>query len=178
MAMLLKINKLQSVLEKFLAYTSAAIIFLMMANISADAAGRYIFNYPILFTYELVEKYLLPASLLLILSNAYQRGSHVNVSVFVDMMPWRFEKGFSAVVTAASAVLVSYIFWIGLRKTMSAFSDNEYSVGYYYWPVWVSEVIVPIGFGLLAVRLVLASLGLTVEFVLNRTETQFGAGES
>ncbi len=173
MAILLKINKLHSALDNFLAYISAAIIFLMMVNISADAAGRYIFNYPILFTYELVEKYFLPASILLILSNAYQRGSHVNVSVFVDMMPRKLKLWFSTVMAAASAVLVSYIFWIGLLKTMSAFRENEYSVGYYYWPIWVSEIIVPIGFGMLAMRLILTSLGQTVEIVLNRDDAQF-----
>ena len=60
---------------------------LMMLLTSADALGRYLFNWPILGAYEITEKYLMVAAIFLGLSYAYRSGVFIRVTFLVDRLP-------------------------------------------------------------------------------------------
>ena len=64
---------------------------IMMLLTSADALGRYLFNWPILGAYEITEKYLMVAAIFLGLSYAYRSGVFIRVTFLVDRLPpaWR-----------------------------------------------------------------------------------------
>ena len=70
--------------ENVLAYLAMASTFLMMCLTTADAAGRYFFNFPLLWAYEFTETYLLVATVYLGTSCAYREGGFIRVTFFLE----------------------------------------------------------------------------------------------
>ncbi|HWU38693.1 MAG TPA: TRAP transporter small permease, partial [Candidatus Acidoferrum sp.] len=65
-------------------YLAMASTFLMMCLTTADAAGRYFFNFPLLWAYEFTETYLLVATVYLGTSCAYREGGFIRVTFFLE----------------------------------------------------------------------------------------------
>jgi TRAP-type C4-dicarboxylate transport system permease small subunit len=60
--------------------------FGMMLLMTVDAAGRYLFNRPILAAYELTTNYLMVAVIFLALPYAYRQGANIRVTFLVDRL--------------------------------------------------------------------------------------------
>ncbi len=73
--------------ENVLAYLAMGATFLMMLLTTADAAGRYFFNFPLLWAYEFTETYLLVATVYLGTSCAYREGGLIRVTFFLEHLP-------------------------------------------------------------------------------------------
>jgi len=71
-------------IENVLAYLAMGSTFLMMCLTTADAAGRYFFNFPLLWAYEFTETYLLVATVYLGMSCAYREGGFIRVTFFLE----------------------------------------------------------------------------------------------
>jgi TRAP-type C4-dicarboxylate transport system permease small subunit len=72
--------------ERMLTLTAALATFSMMLLTTADAAGRYLFNRPILAAYELTTNYLMMAVVFLAMPYAYRQGANIRVSFLVDRL--------------------------------------------------------------------------------------------
>ena len=66
-----------------LRYVCMSLLFFMMALGTCDVLGRYLFNKPILGTFEIFE-ILLPAIVLLGLGYTQESNAHVRVEIFVS----------------------------------------------------------------------------------------------
>lgn len=60
--------------ESAMTYLAIASTFIMMCLTTADALGRYVFNWPITGAYEIIEKYLMTMTIFLGFSYAYREG--------------------------------------------------------------------------------------------------------
>ena len=78
-------------LENVLAYLAMVSTFLMMCLTTADAAGRYFFNFPLLWAYEFTETYLLVATVYLGTSCAYREGGFIRVTFFLEHLSRRIQ---------------------------------------------------------------------------------------
>ncbi|MGH7389596.1 MAG: TRAP transporter small permease [Candidatus Rokuibacteriota bacterium] len=58
----------------------------MMLLTTADAAGRYLFNRPILVAYELTTNYLMVAVVFLAMPYAYRQGANIRVTFLVERL--------------------------------------------------------------------------------------------
>ena len=58
----------------------------MMVLTTADAAGRYLLNRPILSAYEVTTNYLMIAAVFLALPYAYRQGANIRVTFLVDRL--------------------------------------------------------------------------------------------
>src|SRR5262245_60065979 len=58
----------------------------MMLLTTADAAGRYLLNRPILIAYELTTNYLMVAVVFLAMPYAYRQGANIRVTALVDRL--------------------------------------------------------------------------------------------
>jgi TRAP-type C4-dicarboxylate transport system permease small subunit len=65
---------------------AALATFGMMLLMTVDAAGRYLFNRPILAAYELTTNYLMVAVIFLALPYAYRQGANIRVTFLVDRL--------------------------------------------------------------------------------------------
>ena len=72
--------------ERGLTLVAALATVCMMLLTTADAAGRYLFNRPILAAYELTTNYLMIAAVFLALPYAYRQGANIRVTFLADRL--------------------------------------------------------------------------------------------
>jgi TRAP-type C4-dicarboxylate transport system permease small subunit len=72
--------------ERALTLGAALATFAMMLLTSADAAGRYLFNRPILVAFELTTNYLMVAVVFLAMPYAYRQGANIRVTFLVERL--------------------------------------------------------------------------------------------
>jgi len=72
--------------ERVLTLVAVLATFSMMVLTTADAAGRYLLNRPILAAYELTTSYLMVAVVFLAMPYAYRQGANIRVTFLVDRL--------------------------------------------------------------------------------------------
>ena len=72
--------------ERVLTLVAALATFSMMVLTTADAAGRYLFNRPILAAFELTTNYLMVAVVFLAMPYAYRQGANIRVAFLVERL--------------------------------------------------------------------------------------------
>jgi len=116
----------------------------MMVLTTADAAGRYLFNRPILVAYEVTTNILMVAAVFLAMPYAYRQGANIRVTFLVDRL------GRTARGVVDHAVQVLSILYCGalvfatfqqarhIRATRTTFITIDL-------PLWPAHLIVSIG---------------------------------
>jgi TRAP-type C4-dicarboxylate transport system permease small subunit len=72
--------------ERVATLVASLATFVMMLLTTADAAGRYLFNRPLLVAYELTTNYLMVAVIFLAMPYAYRQGANIRVTFLVDRL--------------------------------------------------------------------------------------------
>jgi TRAP-type C4-dicarboxylate transport system permease small subunit len=72
--------------ERVLTLVAALATLAMMLLTTADAAGRYLLNRPILAAYELTTNYLMVAVVFLAMPYAYRQGANIRVTFLVNRL--------------------------------------------------------------------------------------------
>lgn len=72
--------------EHALTLVAVLATFAMMLLTTADAAGRYLLNRPILAAYEITTNYLMIASVFLALPYSYRQGASIRVTFLVERL--------------------------------------------------------------------------------------------
>lgn len=154
-----RLRQLIDGLDAALMRLAAAMLFAMMLLVVADVALRYLLNQPLSWAYELISLYLMPAVFFLVVSHAL--GAHAHVAV--DILHQR-----------ASARARHTLVALGSLVALPAFAFAAYTTGAVTWadwqsgitsssglpvPTWSTSWFVPLGFGMLALRLLLQLLG-------------------
>ncbi len=57
-----------------------------------------------------------------------------------------------------SAVLFAWMTWAGATRTWQHYIDNDILAGAFAWPTWASVGFVPLGAGMITLRLVLSMI--------------------
>lgn len=138
------------------AWIAGVMTILMMLHVTADVIGRTVFNSPIVGTVEIVSAYHMAALAFLPLALITKERGHIIVELFTGWMrerPRRFLDGSVGIVTF---VYVSVFTWkaieIAIEKT-GIREAKEAGVGFVQ--IWPSRWVVPIGFGLMAVYILI-----------------------
>ena len=146
-------DRLLSLIER-LAMVAVGIAFaLIMLVMTVDAFGRYAFNAPLPFTHELVTGYLMVAASLLALSATLAHGEHVSIDVFVRRMPRRVRLAAQVATGVLGLLFIAAVGYQGLSLTLESLSSGEVKPGVILWPVWITYAFIPLGFGILMLRL-------------------------
>jgi TRAP-type C4-dicarboxylate transport system permease small subunit len=88
--------------ERGCTIVAAIAAFAMMLLTTADAAGRYLLNRPIIVAYELTTSYLMIAAVFLALPLAYRQGANVRVTFLVQRLGGRVRLAIDHVVQVLS----------------------------------------------------------------------------
>jgi len=146
-------------LEAGVMTVSAILLLAIMGIVVADVFMRYLLNQPFSFTYDLVGLYLLAGLFFLSLSDTFHVRAHVSVDILVQHLP-PFGRRVSEIVTCLAGLPVfAAIAWLGWERAWENWVSNDVLAGAIPWPTWASAVLVPIGCGLLVVRLLLHLAG-------------------
>lgn len=150
--LLLQVDNLLSAIERVSLMVAYSLIVFIMLLVSTDAMARYLFGMPFNFTFDLVSAYFMPATLFFALSFTLRHGGHVNVDLIVEHMPPRLHYFLTGLMLLIAFPIVFLIAMEGASKTWHSWLAGDVTTGVHAWQIWMSEIIVPIGFGLLAVR--------------------------
>jgi TRAP-type C4-dicarboxylate transport system permease small subunit len=146
-------------LEAALAAVGAAFLFTIMIIVVVDVFMRYVAGRPLSFTYDLVGVYLMTGVFFLVLSDA--QAAHANVAV--DILVGKFSKPVRRAADIVTCLVGGSVFAliaiIGFDRALDSFQSNDVLAGAIPWPVWLSAALVPLGAGVLVLRLLLTACG-------------------
>ncbi|MDY8110188.1 TRAP transporter small permease [Fulvimarina sp. 2208YS6-2-32] len=130
-----------------------AVIFLAMTALGfANVVVRYLTNYSFAATQEL----LLDGFLLLTVFGAAiaaRRGEHLAVTIFTDVLPASARRIAVAISAALSVLLLALSAWFTMDLVRNQMASGITSSGMQI-PEWYVSTGLPVGFALIAVRLI------------------------
>ncbi|WP_163110471.1 TRAP transporter small permease, partial [Acinetobacter baumannii] len=86
-------------------------------------------------------------------SRAYSAGAHVNVDILQQKLPPSVMRVTEIITCALGAVIFAIICHVGFDRALEAFQARDVMSGGIEWLTWPALALVPVGFGLLALRL-------------------------
>lgn len=149
-----RIDRILTVAERGVLAVAAVTVLIVMAIIATDALGRYFFNKPLIFTIDLVTRYLLPIIMLMSTGMVLRRAQHISVDLFATMIPVRFYQ----LLIGIGLLVTGTIFWIMAYRvghaSVDSFQQGKTSFGLIAWPIWLEQAIYAFCLGLMMVRLI------------------------
>ena len=140
--------------ELLLTYLSAVIILFLMVYVLLEVLMRYAFNSPLPGHLEGAEL-LLPMIVFFAVSYTQERNGHVGMSLVVDALPIRIQRVTNIFTLGLSVLTCAVLAYFGAKQAFFAYEIDDVTMTPPYWPIWPSAAIVPIGYGLLALRMLL-----------------------
>lgn len=126
-----------------------------MALVSTDAVLRRGFDHPLTFQLPLSENYLLVALSMLSLAWGYRKGGSIRVHLLIDLLPVRVAVMLLRAGLAVAAVYIMALAVLSWSTFHEALVNNEVEMGVIDWPVAWSWFWIPVGCGMLSLRLAL-----------------------
>jgi TRAP-type C4-dicarboxylate transport system permease small subunit len=161
-------NDALATVERALTVIAVIFLFVIMVLVVADVFMRYAMNRPFTFTYDLIGLYLLASVFFLTLSDALREHAHVRVDILLSRFPSAGRR-FSEIVTALTGLFVFVLISkIGFDRALENYRENDVLAGAIPWPTWMSAALVPLGCGVLVLRLALQLLGNLLSLALGR----------
>lgn len=163
------IFKALGAIEKLASTIAAVAMFAIMLIVFGDVVMRYAFNKPFSWAYDLISLYLMAGIFFLVLSEAYANRAHVSV----DILQQKFSPAMirlSEIVTCLVGIVVfSLIAYLGWLRAVDSFQSADVMAGAIPWPMWPSIGLVPLGAGLITLRLALHLVGHVLSLATGRT---------
>jgi TRAP-type C4-dicarboxylate transport system permease small subunit len=138
---------------------AAGFLLITMVLVSSDALLRYAFNAPLAFQYTLTEDYLLIGIIVMAMSWGFRTGGYIRIAGLAALLPSQLMNFLIRAGILVSSAYVGVLAWTAGRRFVAVFMSNEAKIGVIDWPTWLSWIWIPVGCGLLALRLVLIAFG-------------------
>lgn len=126
---------------------------------SVDALMRYLFNAPLTFNAYLTTYYLMVAMLILPMAWAYRNGGYIRFVFLLMKLPKPVADLVLRAGQGVSAVYFGALTWFSWGRFWEHYSQGDVQMGEIDWPVSWSWICIPIGLGLLSLRLLLTAFG-------------------
>nr|WP_257215276.1 TRAP transporter small permease [Pollutimonas harenae] len=157
-------------------------MFLIMMIVVTDVTLRYFFNAPLPWSYELISLYLMVGLFFFSLSDALRDNAHVSVDLLQNCMSPRMRHAAEMVGYACASVVFGAIVYVSIQRTYISYIGDDVVAGAIAWPTWLSNIAVPIGAGLMLLRMVFRFVGHLLSLLRNRSVIELppvtGAGEA
>jgi TRAP-type transport system small permease protein len=140
-------------IEKVLLWIATAAMVTIVVLTTCDALGRYLFNLPIFFAFEVTERYLLIAGVFLAFSFAYRNDVFIRVGFFIEMMPAPVKMFFDHVAQIVTAGYCLFFAYSSLEQSLNGLAEGA-TMSSVPIPLAPSYFAVPIGFAMLAVLVI------------------------
>lgn len=148
-------NKVLCWMENVAAVAAGCAALVTMVLVTFDAILRHLFAWPLTFQLHLTQYYLLVALTMLGLSWGYRTGGAIQIKLLTDPLPDVFVGPLIRTGLLASSVYVASLAWYASLVFHRAWTRDSVIMGVIDWPVAWSWIWIPIGCGLLALRLLL-----------------------
>ena len=148
------VSRFLALFEKLFMAVAMISIFVMMLSISADALSRYLFGSPITGQYEFTQFYLLVILVFMALPRTYIIGGHIRLKLLdrqLQKIPFNLAERLNVVLGGIAFGTIAYISGI---EAIDKFVNQDKLFGAVQFPIYWSYVWVPLGSGLMALRLI------------------------
>ena len=144
-------------IENILTYCSVALILGVMVWVCGEVIGRYVFNSPLPGHLEGAEL-LLPMIVFFGVSYVQARDGHVGMTFVVDALPKDVRRVTDILSLIVSALTCAALAYFSSKNAWLAWSYEDVTMSPPYWPVWPSAAVIPLGYGMLSIRMILQIL--------------------
>ena len=148
-----KVSRFIGLFENIFMATAMLSIFVMMLSISADALSRYLLGSPITGQYEFTQYYLLVILVFMALPRTYILGGHIRLKLldrYRSKIPFHLSERCNVLLGALAFGAISYI---STLEAIEKFANQDKLFGAVQFPIYWSYVWVPLGCGLMTLRL-------------------------
>ena len=148
------VTRFLGLFEKLFMAMAIVSIFIMMLSISADALSRYLFGRPITGQYEFTQFYLLVILIFMALPRTYVSGGHIRLKLldrYLRKIPFNLSERCNV---ALGAIVFGAIAYVSGLEAIEKFIHQDRLFGAVQFPMYWSYVWVPLGSGLMALRLI------------------------
>jgi TRAP-type C4-dicarboxylate transport system permease small subunit len=155
------LDKAISLINSALRYICISLLFFMMVLGTCDVMGRYLFNKPILGTFEIFE-ILLPAIVLLGLGYTQENNAHVRVEILLSRSSFRKQTTLNFITNGCALFISVLILWRGW-----VLATNYWRIGRTIptieVPMFLPQLLVPLGALMLILVLIVQMLQYVVQ---------------
>jgi len=170
------VHRAISALENLWAAAASTCLFAIMVIVVVDVALRYVFNSPLGWSYDLISLYLMVVLFFLALSVTQRDDHHVRVDIVFSHVSPRVRHSMELVGYLLTIVVLVGIVYQGSLKFWISWQNNDVVAGAVPWPTWLAAVFVPLGVGLLVLRLVFSVFSLALA-IAKGSATAIGVSE-
>ncbi len=146
------IKKWHICIDRSLASISAGLVLFMMALGTVDVLSRYLLNSPISGSYEIMKFSLGGMAFFAFSYVQYERG-HISVSFIQDRLSKKTSAVFDLIFLFAMLLTFMLVAWYGGRNAVEAWQEGDTTIGMVELPIGPAKMVVPIGGGLLCLRI-------------------------
>lgn len=153
------INKILTPIENVFAAFSGLCTMIAMVLSTLDALMRYAFNTPLQFQFYFTSRYLLVALIMLALPWGFRTGGYIRITLVTEGMSARLRNPLLRVGLLISAIYVGILFMTSGGYFLKAYTENLVYIEEVNWPIDLSWIWLPLGLGVLVLRLLLITFG-------------------
>ncbi len=126
---------------------------------------RNVFNKPLVGVFEIVSMLLVG---IIAFGFAYVQGEneHIVVEIATNSLPQFYKDILDFISCMIGLVVVSIIAWNSLGSLQTSYLSKEFTMGLIRLPIWPSKLLLSVGLGVLAIRLLIDSLYVLTKLVL------------
>ena len=158
--------------ETVLAFLSAFAMAAIMCIVMADVVLRYVFDAPLVWSFDLIGLYLVGAVFFFALSDTMQQHGHIALDVFVPLIPFRLRHAAQSLGFAASTLFLAAITWLELWEAEGAFMADDRIAGVVPFQTWPAHAVLAIGMGTLVLRCAYRSIFHAIPAVSGRPKVE------
>jgi TRAP-type C4-dicarboxylate transport system permease small subunit len=149
-------------------FIGCLLLFGLMLVVVADVALRYVFNAPLIWSYEVISNFLMPGLFFLSAGHTLRAHGHVSVDILHNYLSTRTRYALEAITSLIVTPIFIFIAWITLLRTLEQIQSGVSLTDGLQLPAWSTTFLMPIGFGLLAVRTLLNAIGYVATLMTGR----------
>jgi TRAP-type C4-dicarboxylate transport system permease small subunit len=142
-------------LSAALMFIAGIALMLMMIQMTVDVFMRNFFRSPIEGSLEIVSNYHMVAVVFLPLALVERRHEHITVDLFVGMMTAGAQRFVRIVGYIVCSVFFSLLTWQTGIDAFEAWERDELLMSSIYIILWPAKMLLPIGFGLMLMQVLL-----------------------
>ena len=131
-------------LERLLTAVAAAATIVMMLLTTADAAGRYLLNRPIVVAFEVTTNFLMISAVFLAMPFAYRSGANIRVTFLVQRMRGAARLVADHVVQVVSILYCGALVYATFQQTRHVWATGTTFVTIEL-PLWPAHLLVCLG---------------------------------
>jgi len=155
----IRLRRAVDALDAVLMFIGCMMLFLLMLVVVADVLLRYLFNAPLLWSHQVISTYLMPGLFFLAVSHTLKSNAHVGVDILHNYVTRKTRYVFEAATSVLAAPVFFFVAVVAAQRTVEEFHSGATLTSGLAVPSWTTSFLLPLGFGLLALRLALNAAG-------------------